>query len=82
MVDADGDTTLVPEALTMPIYGSMLTVSAPTTFQYRVDEPFELRLLLNSAITGGVRSADGDTGLTVVTTDLVTVLALLLAVIV
>jgi hypothetical protein len=81
-VDVAGDTTLVPEVLTTPINGSMLTVSAPITFHDRVDEPFELRLLLNSAITGGVRSGDGDTELTVVIAVLVTVPEELVALIV
>jgi hypothetical protein len=52
-VDAAGDTILVPTALTIPIYWSILTVSAPVTFQDRVDVPSELRLLLNSVITAG-----------------------------
>lgn len=72
-MDAAGATTLVPEALTMPMYWSILTVSAPITFHDRVDVPSELRLLLKSWITGGVLSGDGDTGLTVVTAELVTV---------
>ncbi|MCX6007069.1 MAG: hypothetical protein NTZ34_07400 [Chloroflexi bacterium] len=70
---AAGATTMLPDAPTIPIYWSILTVSAPITFQTRVDEPLELRLLLNSAITGGILSSDGATALTVVTAELVTV---------
>jgi hypothetical protein len=54
-VDVAGDTTLVPAALTIPIYWSILTWSAPITLHDRVDVLSELRLLLNM-ITGGVLS--------------------------
>jgi hypothetical protein len=48
-----GDITLVPEALTIPIFWSILTISAPVTFHDRVDVPSELRVLLKSVITAG-----------------------------
>jgi hypothetical protein len=51
-----GATTLVPEALTIPIFWSILTESAPVTFHDRVDVLSELRLLLKFVITGGVLS--------------------------
>jgi hypothetical protein len=52
-VDVAGDTTLVPEALTIPMLWSILTISAPVTFHDRVDELSELRLLLKYVITAG-----------------------------
>ena len=73
---------MVPEASTIPIDWSILTMSAPVTFHDRVDVPSELRLLLNSVITGGIRSGDGGAALTVVTTDLVMLPAVLVALIV
>ena len=73
---------MVPEALTIPIYWSILTMSAPVTFHDRVDVPSELRLLLKYVMTGGILTCGGNAGLTVVTADLVTVPAELEALIV
>jgi hypothetical protein len=78
-VDIAGDITMVPAAATIPIYWSMLTVSAPTTFHDRVEVPSGLRLLLKSIITGGVLTCGSDAGLTVVTAELVTVPVALVA---
>jgi hypothetical protein len=60
----------------------MLAESAPVTFHDRFDVPAELiidGLLLNSMITGGVPTGWDDTELTIVTADLVTVPAELVA---